>query len=320
MNGTLMKALPMSLTALFFSMTLGFAPASASTSAETELTSAFNQFSACENNECEQAMRQFLRLSRGGSGDASALAAVGFANGEGLEHDEEKAKRYIQLGVRQGSGLAAYILSDWHRQGFIVEQDNQQAFELLEQAIGYGHAPAMHQKAVLLMQASDLEGENRPLLNEAIRLFEQAAEMNLANSMYALARMKHTGAGMEQNLEAAAELYRELTMLGHPGARENMREISSQLAQSGADESFLASLDDAANIERIQVRGESLNFTTRLDALARRLNASGQYDTRGVGTRIRGVTCEQTGQNCSSGRPDPTASSLNEILTGQQGQ
>lgn len=265
-------------------------------------------------------MRQFNRLSRGGSGDASALVAVGFANGEGFERDKQEAERYIKLGVRQGSGLAAYILSDWHRQGFIVEQDAQQAIQLLEQAIALDHAPAMHQKAVLLMQSGELESNNRHLLDEAIALFERAAELKLANSMYALARMKHAGAGMSRDLEGAAELYRQLTLVGHPGARDNMRTISRELAQTGADESLLASLDEADNIERIQVRGESLNFTTRLDALARRLNSSGQYDTRSIGSRIRGVSCEATGQNCSSGRPDPTASSLNEVLTGQQGQ
>lgn len=315
-----MKFRLLPIASLLVTMTFATTTALASSSEDAELEAATSQFSACEERECEQVMRQFMRLSRGGSGDASALVAVGFANGEGFEQDEREARRFIQQGVRQGSGLAAYILSDWHRRGFIVDQDPHKSIELLEQAIENGHAPAMHQKAVLLMQADDLEGENRPLLDEAIRLFQEAADLNLSNSMFALARMKHTGAGMEQDLEAAAELYRQLTLAGHPSAREHMRSISYELAQAGASESLLNSLDEADNIERIQVRGEQMNFNTRLDALARRLNASGQYDSRSVGSRIRGVSCEQTGQNCSSGRPDPTASSLNEVLTGQQGQ
>lgn len=308
------------IASLLVTMTFATTTALASSSEDAELEAATSQFSACEERECEQVMRQFMRLSRGGSGDASALVAVGFANGEGFEQDESEARRFIQQGVRQGSGLAAYILSDWHRRGFIVDQDPHKSIELLEQAIENGHAPAMHQKAVLLMQADDLEGENRPLLEEAIHLFQEAAELQLASSMFALARMKHAGAGMEQDLETAAELYRQLTLSGHPGAREHLRSISYDLAQAGASESLLNSLDEADNIERIQVRGEQMNFNTRLDALARRLNASGQYDSRSAGSRIRGVSCEQTGQNCSSARPDPTASSLNEVLTGQQGQ
>src|SRR5690554_4315468 len=109
---TVMKIRSLPFVALFFSLALCGVPSLAfsSSAADSDLAWAINQFSVCENNECESVMRQFNRLSRGGSGDASALVAVGFANGEGFERDKQEAERYIKLGVRQGSGLAAYIL------------------------------------------------------------------------------------------------------------------------------------------------------------------------------------------------------------------
>lgn len=308
------------ITSLIAPATLALGLSLATFSVSVHATDMGESLSACEGSNCEEIMRRFMRLSRGGSGDASALVAVGFANGEGFAKDHKEAERFINLGVRQQSGLAAYIKSDWLQRGFIVEQNIPEAMQLLETAVSLNHAPAMHQKGVLLMQAEDLEGDNRHLLNEAITLFTEAAELDLSSSMYALARLKHAGIGMQRDIEAAAELYRRLTLSGHSGARTHLRQITQELEASNGNENLVASLIEADNMERIQVRGSAMNFNARLDGLARRLDSTGMYDNRSVGTRIRGVTCEQTGSNCTSGRPQKGASSLNEVLTGQQGQ
>lgn len=308
------------LTTLVMPATLAFGISAATVSTAAQAVEPEENLTACEGSNCEDIMRRFMRLSRGGSGDASALVAVGFANGEGFEKDHKEAARFINQGVRQQSGLAAYIKSDWLRRGFILEQDHAEAIRLLETAISLNHAPAMHQKGVLLMQAEDLEGANRHLLDEAIVLFTDAADLGLASSMYALARLLHAGVGIEQDVEMAAELYRELTLSGHPGARQQLRQLTRELEATNGNDELIERLVEADNMERIQVYGSSMNFNARLEGLARRLDASGVYDTRSVGSRIRGVSCEQTGSNCASGRPAPGASSLAEVLSGRQGQ
>ncbi|MCC5880013.1 MAG: sel1 repeat family protein [Idiomarina sp.] len=308
------------LSSLVLPATLAFGMSAATISAPAQAVEAEENLSACEGANCEEIMRRFMRLSRGGSGDASALVAVGFANGEGFEQDHKEAARFINMGVRQQSGLAAYIKSDWLRRGFILEQDMAEALQLLETAINLNHAPAMHQKGVLLMQADDLEGANRPLLDEAIGLFIDAADLGLASSMYALARLLHAGVGVDQNIEEAAELYRQLTLSGHPGARQQLRQLTRELEASSGNDALVERLVEADNMERIQVYGSTMNFNAQLEGLARRLDATGVYDTRSVGSRIRGVSCDQTGANCQSGRPAPGASSLAEVLSGRQGQ
>lgn len=116
----------------------------------------------------------------------------------------------------------------------------------------------------------------------------------------------------------AAELYKRLVLSGQTSARPYLQQITEQLAEDQQHHTLVADLREVDNIEVIRVSGQQLQASNMLGGLVRRLSQSGQYDSRSVGTRIRGLSCEQTGSNCSSTRPERGASSLNEVLTGNQ--
>lgn len=278
-----------------------------------------NSQQVCADKDCTTEMRKLMRLARNGSGDAAAIVAMAYATGDGLEQDSKEALRYLRLGVRHRNAMATYLMSDWLRNGFMVEQDLAEADKLLDLAVAQKYSPAQYQKAMLLLQT-----EEEIAVAQAVTLLEAASEQKLVNAMYLLARFKHEGIATEQDLPGAAELYRYLVMSGHNESRPHMQSLMSELRQAStadagqsADHSELLSrLQDADNVEVIQVVGSVNQTNTMLDGMVRRLNATGRYDNRSVGSRIRGVSCEQSGSNCGVIRADSSSGSISEALSG----
>lgn len=267
----------------------------------------------CTDTDCSKELRRLIRLARGGSGDAAAFVAMAYATGDGLEQNHEQALRYLRMGVRQRNAMAVYLMSDWLRNGFVAEQDVAEADRLLQQAVELKYAPAQYARALQLLQQEQAES-----LQPAIALLEQASAQRLASAMLLLGQLKQHGVGMELDLPAAAELYKRLVLSGQTSARQYLNQVTEQLAQDEQHQTLVADLREVENIEVIRVSGQQLQASNMLEGLVRRLSQSPQFDSRSVGSRIRGLSCEQTGSNCAITRPERGASSLNEVLTGSQ--
>lgn len=285
-------------------------PVTAKANSNSELQAAER---ICSDNDCTKELRRLIRLARGGSGDAAAFVAMAYATGDGLEQNHQQALRYLRMGVRQRNAMAIYLMSDWLRNGFVAEQDVAEADRLLQLAVELNYGPAQYARALQLLQQEQPES-----LSLAIDLLEQASAQRLASAMLLLGQLKQHGVGMEPDLPGAAELYKRLVLSGQTSARPYLQQITEQLAEDQQHQSLVADLREVDNIEVIRVSGQQLQASNMLEGLVRRLSQSGQYDSRSVGTRIRGLSCEQTGSNCSSTRPERGASSLNEVLTGNQ--
>jgi hypothetical protein len=264
----------------------------------------------CDSPECPGELRRLIRLARTGSGDAAAIVAMACASGDGLELCDKEAERFVRIGVRYNSPIATYLMSDWHRNGFVLEQNEQEADRLLDIAVNLGHPPAQYRKALMLFSTDSAED-----FNEALTLLEAASEQNLVTAMMLLGRMKQVGAGVDEDLVGAGELYRKLIIAGVNDARGYLREVTRELeARDDSNNEVINRFADTTNMEVITVRGSAFRVNTQLTGIVRRLTASGNYDSRSIGSRIRGVTCEQSGSNCVVNRPDPTAASLDDVI------
>lgn len=269
--------------------------------------------SVCSDTDCSKELRRLIRLARGGSGDAAAFVAMAYATGDGLEQNTEQAIRYLRMGVRQRNPMAVNLMSDWLRNGFMVEQDLDESARLLEQAVKLNYAPAQYSKALQLLQTED-----PAQLPDAVELLELAASQKLSAAMLLFAQLKQHGVGLEQDLPGAADLYKRLVLSGQQNAKPYLQEVTSQLAASNEHSTLVNELREVENIEVIRVSGQQFQTSNMLEGLVKRLSATGQFDSRSVGSRIRGMSCEQSGSNCSSTRPERGASSLNEVLSGRQ--
>ncbi|MCH8536417.1 MAG: sel1 repeat family protein [Alkalimonas sp.] len=269
--------------------------------------------SVCEQGECTNDLRKLRRLSRYGSGDASAVIALAYASGEGYELNPEEAVRFLQQGVRQNSAMAMFLQSDWYRRGFLLPQDEAKAMELLDKAVAAHYAPAIHQKASLLIQTHQEED-----IAEAVAILQQAAEQRHMDSMYLLARLQQFGLGTEQDLPAAGRAFRSLAINGYPNARQQLDDVIQQLQSDDEQQELITYFEEVDNIEVIQVVGQPNQLNTQLGNLARQLDNSGQFIRGTAGSRIRGSSCENSGSPCAVIAPDRSSSSINEMLTGSQ--
>lgn len=297
----------LSISALFVAAALSVTPAVATEASST------SHIEVCPSGDCQGEMRRLVKLARNGSGDAAAVVAMAYASGDGLEKDEELAYDFARQGVRYRSALSMYLLSDWYRTGNVVEQDTVEANDLLDEAVKLEYAPAQYKKAVLLLEAG-----NEAATNEALSLIEAAAEQNLVSAMFALARLKHTGTVVKQDLVGAGDLYSRLTIAGFSPAKQYLREVSRSIDADSVevDERLRARMSAAENVERIQVTADASLYQTQIQGLVDRLETSGMYDSRSIGSRIRGKSCADSGSPCAVTRPDGRASSLNELLSG----
>ena len=269
--------------------------------------------SVCEQGECSSDLRTLRRLSRYGSGDASAVIALAYASGEGYEYDADEALRFLQHGVRQGSAMAMYLQSDWYQRGFLLPQDAVKAEELLDRAVAQNYAPALYLKASKLIQTHQPED-----ITKAAELLKKGDEQRHMDSMYLYARLQTFGLGTEQDLEAAGRTFRNLAIHGYPNARAQLQDIIDTLQQDAEQHELVAYFNDVDSIEVIQVVGQRNQLTSQLGSLARQLDNSGQYIRGSIGSRIRGTNCENSGSPCSVIRSNGTSSTITDMITGSQ--
>ena len=288
-----------------------FSTASLAWYSDTCYASTVDSDRVCTETDCSKELRRLIRLEWSGSGDAAALVAMAYATGDGLEQSNEQAIRYLRMGVRQRNAMAVFLMSDWLRNGFMLEQDLAESQRLLELAVDLKYAPAQYARALQLLQT-----EQDDQLPEAINLLELATEQRLASAMLLLAQLKQHGAGVEQDLPGAAELYRKLVLAGQVSARPYLQEVTALLAVDQQHQTLVEELRQVENIEVIRVTGQALQANNMLEGIVRRLSATGQYDSRSIGSRIRGVSCEQSGSNCGVIRPDSSSGSISEALAG----
>ncbi|WP_173920977.1 tetratricopeptide repeat protein [Pseudidiomarina piscicola] len=270
----------------------------------------------CESGDCDRQLSQLEQLARKGSGDAAAVVALAYASGDGVAQDQAKAERFIEQGARRRNPLAMYVIADWYQRGFVLPQDVAKSQLWLDRSVEAGYAPALYLKATQLLAASTATEQQ-----QAVPLLERAAEQRLLTAMYALARLKQTGTLMEQDLPGAGKLFARLARSGHKDAGQQLQRINQQLQGTQFAKTDEAKLLRQAeqSVERITVTADASLYRTQLDRLVNQLDASGSFDNRSIGSRIRGVGCADTGSPCAVSSPSKGQSSLGDVLSGSRG-
>ena len=300
--------LPQIVSASSLALLLAFSQDTNAFSGTTETTK------YCVDDYCKTQLRNLVQLARNGSGRAAAIVATAYASGDGFEKNLEKAEHYIILGARFRDPVAAYLMADWLRNGFVLEQDIAKAEEMLDLAIKYGYAPAMYDKALNILKSGDSDKTD-----QAVALLESASEQNNMRAMFLLARMKETGTVAAKDVEGAVDLFQRLARARHPEAMEYLKVLAERSANNKQDSAILAKLELDKDIEVIEVTGEAFKVTLVLDGLVDTLVSSGKYDQNSIGSRIRGVSCDES-INCGSTKPsdDPAASTIWELISGRK--
>lgn len=291
----------MRVTKLWLAMALASAVAMAPVYANTETSIP----GFCQSSDCESDFKKLEKMAHYGSGEAATVVAVAYATGEGVEQDIKKARRHMKQAVRWREPMGLHQMSVWLRRGFVFEQDISRADELLDRAVKAEFAPALTDKAKLLL------AEDTPATDEqAIALLEQANELHYSPARYLLAQLLASGVAVESDLGRAGVLYKNLALKGYADSRQRLNEIINVMEKMTAQpdpeltalvQPVLADLKQVDDIEVITVRGQQFNVNSELSNIVTQLDSLDLYRRGNTGSRIPGNICGSGASSCNVG-------------------
>lgn len=278
--------------------------------------SAQSQELACVSGNCNKDIRDLHKLARHGSAEAMTLLSMIYATGDGRPAEPERALRMLSRAAKSGHEPALLLLSDWYERGFVVEQDPAQAASLLQKAVALDYAPALYKVAVtkLLDPAPGIQ-------RDGLALLEKASEKKLLDAVFLLARMKLSGEIAEQDINAAATLFKQLVLVGHQPSRPYLQnciallsaQISAQVSAQAEVAEQVADLQQSYDMEIIQVIGRDLKTESMLTNVVQQLQRTGLFDP-GSMVRIRSQRCDGS-FGCVSISPRAGDRDLKQSLT-----
>lgn len=248
---------------------------------------------SCSQGVCDMQIRTLHSLARYGSFEAMTLLSMIYATGDGREADPKKALRYLQRAARHRYPMAVFLLSEWHREELVVEQDLEQAEALLTQAVELHFSPAQFKRAMQLLQLADEEN-----VAAGMELLHKASNTRLVDAMFVLARLKQDGLFTARDLQGAAALFKHLVLSGHELSRPYLRETIAALAPKPEAAELVADLQQSYDMEVIQVIDRDFKADTMLGNMVVQLQRTGLY-VRGSMSRIRTTPCDGT-PGCAS--------------------
>lgn len=274
--------------------------------------SAQSQELACVSGNCNKDIRDLHKLARHGSAEAMTLLSMIYATGDGRPAEPERALRMLRRAAKSGHEPALLLLSDWYERGFVVEQDPAQAASLLQKAVDLDYAPALYKVAVtkLLDPAPGIQ-------RDGLALLERASEKKLLDAVFLLARMKLSGEIAEQDISAAATLFKQLVLVGHQPSRPYLQNcialLSAQLSEQPEVAEQVADLQQSYDMEIIQVIGRDFKTESMLTNVVQQLLGTGLFEP-GSMVRIRSQRCDGS-FGCVSISPRAGDRDLKQSLT-----
>lgn len=132
---------------------------------------------AYNSADYDTAMAECLPLAEAGNAGAQFCVGRMYANGFGVDMNDEQALKWYGLAAEQGHGEAAFSLGVMHANGWGVPMDDKAAFELYLRAAESGFAQAQATVATLYIHARGVD-EN---LAEAYRWYVTAEKLGYAS-------------------------------------------------------------------------------------------------------------------------------------------
>jgi localization factor PodJL len=172
-------------------------------------------------------------VTKASGGDTKAAMALGlkYANGDGVEVDDNQAAHWLQQAAQGGEAVAQYRLGTFYERGRGFAADPRQALRWYEEAAKRGNRRAMHNLAVVYADGAGTEKD----FPEAARWFRAAAELGLTDSQFNLAVLYERGLGVKQSLGEAYKWYSIAAEAGDAESKARVGAIMSQIAPADRD-------------------------------------------------------------------------------------
>jgi localization factor PodJL len=157
------------------------------------------------------------------------VVAGRYLDGKAVARNEAQAAQWYERAAEQGLAAAQYRLGSMYEHGRGKPVDREQAVALYEQAAAAGNINAMHNLAVLRIDAS-----SRRDYAQAASWFRKAAERGLKDSQFNLAVLHERGLGLPRNPEDAVFWYSLAAVQGDEEAAAKAKALEADLAPDAA--------------------------------------------------------------------------------------
>ncbi len=168
-------------------------------------------------------------LSAAEAGNLGAMVSLGemFRAGRGVEQNDKKALTLFSRCASLGNAKAQFLAAEMHFSGIGTERNLPLALSLYEQSAEQNYGPAIEAKerlaaAVSEMYNSGLAAFREKQYEEAVRLYNIAAELGHGGALANLGFCYQNGVGTKRNLKKAVACYRRAAMYGKDSARYNL--------------------------------------------------------------------------------------------------
>ena len=128
------------------------------------------------------------------------------------------AKEYYLISAEKGYEYAQYVVGNYYLHGVLgFEQNGEKAIEWLQRAADNGHPMAKNDLAVALFQGEECKKD----IALALKLFEEAAQEKVPNSLFSLGYIYYNGQEVQKDKIKAAHYFLESANLGYAPAMMN---------------------------------------------------------------------------------------------------
>nr|CCA22286.1 conserved hypothetical protein [Albugo laibachii Nc14] len=158
---------------------------------------------------------------------------------EGLAVDTRSALRHLRSSSLHGNGNAKCALGAMYNDGIFVQRDQYKALQLLQEAAqmqnahAYAHIGMMHEYG---------RGGLSPNFSEAAKYYEVGRGHQIAEAIYNLALMKAVGRGCVENIDLAKQLFEEAAALGHAPSMYRLGQMLTTLDNGSRRADYLLAL------------------------------------------------------------------------------
>ncbi len=173
-----------------------------------------------------------------GSAEAQFRLGVIYGNGDdGIELDQEAAMSWFKLAARQGHENALITMAWMYANGAGVDANEEKARELYLLAADHGSAKAQYVIATMYRFAQF--GAQKDI-EKSLKYYQKSADQGFATAQFALGKMLVEGKLVEKNLVTALQWLSLAQANGSNRAEKFIKELLLQMSPSEAEKAKTA--------------------------------------------------------------------------------
>ena len=273
----------------------------------------------CSSDECAKQLKQLKMYGRWGDPKAQLVLGTAYLYGDGVKQSADKAISWLKRAAYNDApkySLKAYhIMAKLYQQGIGVEQDLELANKYFNKLADKHYGPVLFDRAFIEFEQNNL--------TQGITLLEQASESRYPEASYFLARMYQQGEFVEQDINKAAIFYQKIVRKDYKDSRQQLELIVAEMEESSTahtatnlaqEQSLLKQLHATLNIEVITVSSYSIETKDAMTNLIAKLTQNRSSFIAATGSRIKGLKCGQTSNDCKGWTAEDIEDAINAGL------